>query len=371
MNEHPHDEFDELMRRAMSEEAGRIEPHDRLHEIQSQVRNQRKPVNRRPWVVTVGAAVVGTAAAIGAFAVLDNNAKQADEPTVAGPADTTTRASAVPSAATVPPTPGPTSAPSQAVTDPPSTAPRIKATPEEAVKSKTVPIYWIGKMVGKETGAGVRLYRTYTTVSGRPAYEAVRLMTEGRSADPDYYTLWAGSAVSSVTRSDGVINVDFKALPTAQLEPDLAAMAAQQLVYTVQAALKEDGEPIQVTERGKVGTKLFGQIDTRQTLSRAKAADVQAFVWIDTPEEGQVTKGLVKVSGYASVYEGTLNWQVTAPGTRKVIAKGTTTTKEAYKQTPYAFTVKVPTGKYVLEVYEASAEDGRPTSTDSKTFSAR
>ena len=84
MNDHPNDEFDELMRRALSEEAGRIEPADGLHEIQSRVRGQRRSVNRRPWVMTAGAAVLGTAAAVGAFAVLNDTTKQADEPSVAG-----------------------------------------------------------------------------------------------------------------------------------------------------------------------------------------------------------------------------------------------------------------------------------------------
>lgn len=98
MNDHRDDDsFDELMRRAMSEEAGRIEPADGLHEIQARVRSQRKPVNRRPWAITAGAAVVGTAAAIGAFAVLNDNTKTAEEPSIAGGPDTTTSATAEPS----------------------------------------------------------------------------------------------------------------------------------------------------------------------------------------------------------------------------------------------------------------------------------
>lgn len=367
MNEHPNDPFDELMRRALSEEAGRIEPTDRLHEIQSEVRAQGRPANRRrPWVLTVGAAVVGTAAAVGAFAVLDDSAKRADDPPVAGSADTTTSATAQPKQATVPPTPVPSEspAPSQAATEP-SSFPKVKATPEDQVKGKAVPVYWVGKAVGSRSGPGVKLYRTYERVSGGPVQEAVRMMSSDRSDDPDYYTLWNGAAVAAVSRVDGVVIVDFKVLPRQRLEPDLAAMAVQQLVYTVQGAVGDSSQKVQITEQGRSGAKLFGQLDTSQPFSRAQAANVQALVWITSPVNGQVNPSQLKVTGIAAAFEGTVEWRATNLKTRQVLS-GYTTSAEGQKFSEFAFSTKLGSGEWQLEAYLTSGEDGRITDTDSK-----
>ena len=108
---------------------------------------------------------------------------------------------------------------------------------------KAVPVYWLGKTVGNDTGAGMRLYRTFIGIKGRPAEEAVRVMTMQKPDDPDYESPWAGAKISSVTRSSDGVTVDFKALPREKLEPDLADLAMQQLVYTVQGALGDDTVP--------------------------------------------------------------------------------------------------------------------------------
>ena len=362
MNDHPNDPFDELMRRALAEEADRIEPADRLHEIQSRVQTQRKPVSRRSWALTAGAAVVATAAAIGAFAVLTDDTKQAREPEVAGPAATTTATSTMPSAKAPTATPSATPAP-----DSPKVAPTQAGTPEAVMKIKAVPVYWLGKTVGAENGPGVRLYRTFQNVRGRPALEAVRLLTTSKSGDPDYYSLWTGAAVSSVTRSDGVVTVDFKALPRTQLAPDVADVAVQQLVYTVQGALDDQSEKILVTERGRVGRTLFGQIDTAQPLSRAQAANVQALVWILTPTDGAGVKDPVTVTGVAAAYEAQVNWRATNTRTGEV-RENYTNTKEGQKFSPFSFAIpKLGSGEWTIEAYLVSAQDGRITDTDSKT----
>ncbi|HET6296121.1 MAG TPA: hypothetical protein VFG33_22245, partial [Kribbella sp.] len=125
MNDHPNDPFDELMRRALNAEADLVEPADGLHEIQARVRTQRKPVSRRPWAITAGAAVLGTAAAVGAFAVLSGDNRNAGDTEVAGPGDSTSSAGA---AVTLQPTPEQSAAPSE-----PTTAP---SAPEPAVTTK-------------------------------------------------------------------------------------------------------------------------------------------------------------------------------------------------------------------------------------------
>ncbi|TCM43476.1 Gmad2 immunoglobulin-like domain-containing protein [Kribbella sp. VKM Ac-2568] len=371
MNDHPDDRFDELMRRALAEEADRIEPADGLHEIQARVRDQRKPVNRRPWALAVGAAVVGTAAAVGAFTLLDDNTRNADQPEVAGGPSTTasatirpsTEASAGPSA---PPTSVPSVKPSQTInssTEPPKTV----GVPEPEVKARAVPVYWVGKTIGNDTGAGVRLYRTFTRISGRPTLEAVRTMTSEKSSDPDYYSPWIGSAVNSVTKSGDLVTVDFKLLPREKLDPAAANIATQQLVYTVQAVLGDSSQKILVTEQGQATRELFGQALSGQPLSRAQAMDVQALVWIESPEQKATVRSPVTVRGTAAAYEATVNWQATNLKTRTVV-KNYTNTEEGMKFSPFSFTTKLAPGEWQLEVFMLSGEDGHITDTDSKTI---
>jgi hypothetical protein len=361
MNDHPNDQFDELMRQALGREAEKVEPVDALHEIQARVRNQRKVVTRRPWVLTVGAAVIGTAAAIGAFTMLDDHTKQAGEPEVAGPAGTGSSSTVAPSTK-----PAPTLPPTIAGTEGTMALPTQRSSPESMVKGKAVPVYWLGRSIGNDTGAGIRLYRTWMNVSGRPALQAVRLMTTDKSGDPDYYSLWTGAAVSSVTRADGVVIVDFKALPRQKLEPDVADIAIQQLVYTVQGALDDRTEKIMVTEQGRSSQALFGQVDTSQPFSRAQASDVQALVWILTPDEGAGLKNPVTVTGVAATFEAQVNWRATNLKTKTVISDYTLT-KQGQAFSPFSFTTKLTPGDWLIEAYLVSPKDGRITDIDSKT----
>lgn len=372
MNDHRHnsgdDPFDELMRRALSEEAGRIDPDDGLHEIQARVRTQRRPVSRRPWVITAGAAVVGTAAAIGAFAVLNDNTKTADQPIAGSPETTTsTTATTTPTdTATLPSTTAPS--PSKAATEPTTGATdKNHATEEPKVaKPKAVRIYWLGKVIGHKTGPDYRLYNTWIQVKGQPATEALRLMAMPKvSNDPDYISPWEGATVASVRYTKGLILVDFDKLPAATLEPDMADMAAQQLIYTVQAALQYTA-PVQITERGRTTSDLFGVIDTSKPLSRAQMAQVQALVWIESPENNQTLKQSFTVSGTAAAFEGQVEWKATNLKTQAVV-KDYTKTKEGNTFSPYAFTPKLGSGEWLIEVYFLSAEDGSVTDTDSKT----
>jgi hypothetical protein len=366
MNDNQRDPFDDLVRRALAEEADRIEPADALPEIQARVRTQRRPATaRRPWVLTVGAAAIGTAAAIGAFTVLDDNAKNAggDDPVAGGPG-TTTSATEAPSATTPSSAPAPTPEPTLAPQSPKTTG---RGTPE-SVRSAAVPVYWLGEKVGTTSAEPTfRLYRTWTKIiDGRPALEAVRIMTSKNPDDPDYYSAWRGAQVNSVTRADGVVTVDFKHLPETKLDPAAATVATQQLVYTVQGALDSPKDRIQVTQQGRTGSLLFGQVDTTEPFSRAQASKVQALVWIDNLSEGQVTKSPIIVTGIAAAFEATVNWRATNLKTRATQASFANT-KEGQTFSPFAFPLKLTPGEWRIEAYLLSGADGSVTDTDSKT----
>ncbi|WP_410788321.1 Gmad2 immunoglobulin-like domain-containing protein [Kribbella sp. C-35] len=372
MNDNQNDPFDELMRRSLHEEADRIEPSDALPEIRARAHAQR-PAARRPWLLTAGLAAAGTAAAIGAFTMLNGSENTAnDGDAVAGSGTTTT-------ATGLPPSPTPSELtvspePSQAPTEVPSTAPSAKTAeptdrgvPEPEVKSTVVPVYWLGQQVGAQKKSAARLYRTWAKVSGRPAEQAVRIMTTKQPNDPDYYSVWRGAAVNTVTRSNGIVTVDFKQLPKATLDADLARVATQQLVYTVQGALQDNKTPIQITEAGRSSGKLFGQINTGTPVSRAAAGEVQALVWIDSPSEDQMVAPKVTVQGVAAAFEATVNYEVTNLKTRET-KKSFANTAEGQKFSPYAFQLTLTPGPWQVSVYLISGTDGSITDTDTKSI---
>ncbi|GAA1691749.1 hypothetical protein GCM10009745_41390 [Kribbella yunnanensis] len=380
MNDHPTDPFDEMMRRSLAEEADRIEPTDALPEILTRAHTVRRPVARRPWVITAGLAAVGTAAAVGGFTVFNGNLNTANEGDAVAGQGNVTSASGAPS--TPPDTPR--SEPTKAPTVPPtedksvSTQPR-RGVPEQPVTGKPVPVYWLGNaMAGKsvkkpavQARSSARLYRTWSKVSGRPAYQAVKIMTTRQPEDTDYYSVWKGAEVNSVTLDSDVVTVDFKQLPQGRMDAELAEMAAQQLVYTVQGALDDSSRPIQITQSGRTGIRLFGQVDTSQPLGRAQALDVQALVSIESPTEGALVSGsLVTVQGTAAAYEATVNYLATNLKTGQQYGS-VVNAKEGQKFSPFTIELKLEPGPWQLEAYLLSPGDDSISDMDTKTIEVR
>jgi hypothetical protein len=368
MTDQQQDPFDELMRRSLADEAARIEPADGLGEIRARIRAGREPAGRRGWLLTAGAAVVGTAAAIGVFTMLANDTGTSGSPEAASPVTTTTE-----SAEVLPPTPESSATPSRRAGTPSpgeTTMPKAVTGTQETATVRAVPVYWVGRSVGAATPTRMRLYRTFSRIEGRPAYEALRVMTSGEAGDPDYRSLWTGARVTSVSRSDGMVTVDFAKLPPTRLAPEAAALAVQQLVYTVQGVLGDQTPPIRITERGRAGPIVFGVIDTGRPLSRAQAADVQAPVWINSPVNGAVTSRTVVVSGIAAAYEAQIDWRAVNTRTKQVLT-GFATTTEGQKFSPYSFPLKLTPGVWEIQVFLQSGEDGRTTDTDSKTVTVK
>jgi len=379
MNEQS-DPFDELMRRSLAEEADRIEPTDALPEILTRAHAVRRPVVRRPWVVTAGLAAVGTAAAVGAFTVFNGNLNTANEgDAVAGPG-TVTSATGVPVVPPETPRSQSATAPTEAPTDRSTTPEPKRSISEPAVSDKAVAVYWLGDAAAGrpmtkpsvQARSSTRLYRTFSRVSGRPAYEAVEIMTTQQPDDADYYSLWKGAKVKSVSTDGDVITVDFERFPAAtKIDPTVAEVAAQQLVYTVQGALGESTQPVQVLQQGRAGARLFGQVDTSEPLLRAQAADVRALVSIESPTDGTVTSsGLVTVKGQAAAYEATVNYVATNPKTGQTFKDAVKTT-EGQKFAPFTFQLKLEPGQWQIEAYLLSGDNNAISDLDTKTILVR
>ncbi len=358
MNDRFDPKQESAVRRALAREADQVRPDPyALDKIRRRV---AKPVrSRRSWLFPAAAAVVGAAAAVGAFAVLTQEQPTADGPEIAGVPSSPSQSAPAESATT-----GPQPTQSQA------TAPQSSGTPRTSTAPKTVPVYWLGTVVGRPD-LGPRLYRTFTAVEGDPLTGAVRAMVAGDAGDPDYSSAWVGAKVNSATSDRSVTTVDFGALPAKALGSEASATAVQELVYTVNAVL-QNTNPVQVTLNGGPAGALFGHVDSSRPIARAAAIDVQAFVWITAPVEGATTGSPVTVTGVASTFEATVNWRVRDAASKAVVKESSVqATAGSGAFGTFRFAVPLPPGRYVVECLEYSAADGHETNTDTKTITVK
>ena len=93
-------------------------------------------------------------------------------------------------------------------------------------------------------------------------------------------------------------------------------------------------------------------------------------VWLLTPTQGQTVTGVLKLSGVATVFEGTVSIDITKNG-RLVKRTFTTASIGAPGRGTWHKTVVLAPGTYVVEAYESSAKDGSKTFVDSKTVTIR
>lgn len=230
------------------------------------------------------------------------------------------------------------------------------------------------------TGGGARLYREFHSVpAGEPGTAAVReLLGSDSGVDPDYRSSWppGWSLRSPVEHSGGVITVDLD--PPAGTGPasggpataEAARLAVQQLVYSVQGALGST-DPVRILLGGRAAEQLWGHVPIAAPIARAIPSATRSLVQIDNPVHGAVLGRTVRVSGEAAVFEATVLWQVLQG--QAVVQHGFATAAEAFKFSPYSFTLTLAPGDYTLRVYESDASDGegRPPFSDTKMITVR
>ncbi|ODU01061.1 MAG: hypothetical protein ABS81_21660 [Pseudonocardia sp. SCN 72-86] len=235
-------------------------------------------------------------------------------------------------------------------------------------QTRALPVYYAA-----DTSAGTRLYREFHAVPvDDPGTTALREMLGAPAIDPDYRTLWPTGVTprGPVTRDGGEIVVDLTGIGRAPASKAVAALALQQLVYTVQGALQST-DPVRVLVDGQRADQLWGLADISAPVARAEQTSVRSLVQIDAPADGATVGREVIVTGEAAVFEATLPWQVRQGD--NVVREGFATTAEGQKFSPYRFTVTLEPGDYVLVVTEddPSGGAGRAPLTDTKQISVR
>jgi spore germination protein GerM len=354
---------EELLRRALREEADEVLPSlDALSRIRR--RTARPPLWRRPVVLGMAAASVTAVAVIAGSAYF-----------LGGPADDTTATGSDSSpSATAVQTPSPSitesptpSDPTESVTSPPGTA-----GPQPA--RETVPVYYV-----TQTTKGDRLAREFRDVPAPdgPLVAAVATMLDGTALDSDYYRgVWLpDTQVQSVEVNDDVIAVDFTGeTDYTGIRDDVAALAVQQLVYTVTAAAADAGQngalPVQVLVDGEPPTAMWGTLDLSQPIARAPQLDVLSPVQIHNPQDGEAVGRTVTIDGVAIAFEAHLDWRV-VNDEGDIVEEGFTETTDSGRLAPFTFEVDLEPGSYSVVVIESdpSGGEGLDPASDTKNFS--
>ena len=107
------------------------------------------------------------------------------------------------------------------------------------------------------------------------------------------------------------------------------------------------------------------------TITPLPTWQVWGHVWITAPLENATVASSVVISGEASVFEGTVHWQILRNG--GLLKQGTAqATIGAPDRGTWSVTVEGLTpGPYQIRAYEASAKDGSITFEDDKMFTVQ
>jgi hypothetical protein len=265
---------DETLARLVADAVADVEPADRLDDIRARTTATASTSRRHLFIA--GGSVLAAAAAVVAIALVTVALNQPS--------------------AEAPPTDDPT---------------RIidSATPS----AHAVAVYYVG-----DTGRGLRLFREFRNETG-PADlgEALDLLSEA-PLDPDYRTLWPAGAFATgeVEVRGDVIHVVIADAALhdrpASMTEDEAALALEQVIFTVQAAV---GERLGVQFRlgdNPIDTVL-GQ-PTSEPVSTADPLDVLSLMSITYPTEGAVVSGSFVAEGLNNGNEAAMNWVIEQDG---------------------------------------------------------
>jgi hypothetical protein len=219
-----------------------------------------------------------------------------------------------------------------------------------------------------------RLYREFLPATPRDdrgrIQAAVELSLAGRSADPDYRSLWPTSVRVRGVAIDGTeVTVDLADVGAA---PQDATLAVQQLVYTVLAAATytslKHATGVRLLVDGSPVSRLWGRVDTGGLLRQGALADFQAPVWVIEPNQGAVVGKTFTAYIAGIVWEGTVNLRFRDAAGAVVderviqLSVGAPSLGDARTQ------VTLPSGRYTVEAYFISQKDSSVQWVDDHDF---
>lgn len=237
---------------------------------------------------------------------------------------------------------------------------------ETTQASNKAPVYWIGR-----SNDNTFLYREFRDVpeEDNPVTGALRVMMSEKPLDPDFFTPWQNpKMLASSISGKNVITVDMSTDAfNSNVDPAMAELAVQQLVYTATAAaasagLVDSGQQIQVVVLVDGHTDYVAFNHVRLGAPTSRSVGMVAPVWIIDPQEGtSVEDGAIKINGRSTSPGGVLRWEVLRiDGSVKTsYVNGTVTASpEAGKSGAFSLSVNLGPGNY--EVRVSQVEEGNP-----------
>ncbi len=337
MTPHEHDHDDDqvaaLLRATLTREADMVSPsEDGYDRISERVGRQERPGGARPWLPWVaGLAAAAVVAVVVGVLVLGPD----DEAQPVSTATTTTSPAPEPS----------TPSPSTTTSEPTTSAP-------PAGDLEGVAVYWVG-----DTPTRSWLYREFQTVPDRgdPLTSAVQAVMSGAPLDPDYRSAWESPSRLEVTQDGDAITVDVSAdaLANTQVGSEGALLAVQQVVWTATAAAQSPG-PVTILVDGEPADA-WGAVRLGEPMTRD--GDLQAQIWIDSPNDGDDLSGTVTVAGVGTAFEANLNWDV-VDDAGTTVADGFVMAGANGEFAGYEFTVDLPPGTYTVSVFAEDVSGG-------------
>lgn len=331
----PTDPYADRVRALLNEAVSDVEPRPALDTIRA--RTKVTPMTqKRSWMYAALGAVAATAATVAAVVVLtDGDSDPANGPAAGG-------------TASVSPTP----------TEP---EPSQTATP---TSTETLPVYYVG-----DTPAGPRLYREFQRLEvGDSEAERVNAalrhaLTAGTALDPDYRSDWPQPITASAEIRGEEVWIDLSGSGLhdrpASMTEDQAAMAVEQVIHTAHAVLQRRA-PVQLTLDGERTDQVLG-VGASEPLTAGDPMQVQATVWIISPQEGDEVSSPFTVEGRGAFFEANVSWQLFAiegGSAGELVDEGFTMADEGMTLSPYSLEVEAEPGEYLLRVYDADMSDG-------------
>ena len=259
---------------------------------------------------------------------------------------------------------GPAPGSPEATSVPTAIPPSPVTSPQQA---QALPVYYVG-----ETPAGYKLYREFHRVTtSDPASDAVReMLAAPTGTDPDYRSHWpkGTSLRTHVAVAAGVITVDLTGVGAADVGTELAAVTVQQLVYTVQGTL-QSSDPVRILVDGKPVAELWGAVATADPVARGDIYKLRSSIQIDAPADGATVSRQFEVSGEASVFEGTVHWEVRRGNA--VLRSGFTGSAGGMLTFGgYRFPLELEPGEYTVRVIadDPTGGQGIPPASDDKAI---
>jgi hypothetical protein len=219
-----------------------------------------------------------------------------------------------------------------------------------------------------QTGDGQLISGDFTVTStGDVGVDAVQLLLQERPRG--MINPWAGvmnppipvAQVNDVSHDGDAVTVDFdrQLNQLASLaSPELGRPVVQQLVLTVQSALRTD-DPVLITVNGEPADEAFGY-----PLSGPVAADWSLVSGIrpTSPTQGETVSSPVTITGESSTFEGNVLWEITSDDR---VAKKSYTTGGAYGlYSTFTIKAELPPGDYTVKLWEPNTASGNEAWTD-------